>query len=97
MVPSAKSGWRGHRSTHSTPVSYTHLDVYKRQTLHLRGASGNNLKNVDLDIASGLFTCITGVSGSGKSTLINDTLYTPVSYTHLDVYKRQVRTVRAMA
>ena len=47
-----------------------------KMTLHLRGASGNNLKNVDLDIASGLFTCITGVSGSGKSTLINDTLYT---------------------
>ncbi|HYM87037.1 MAG TPA: excinuclease ABC subunit UvrA, partial [Pseudoxanthomonas sp.] len=47
-----------------------------KMTLHLRGASGNNLKDVDLDIASGLFTCITGVSGSGKSTLINDTLYT---------------------
>ncbi len=46
-----------------------------KMTLHLRGASGNNLKDVDLDIAAGLFTCITGVSGSGKSTLINDTLY----------------------
>lgn len=46
-----------------------------KMTLKLRGASGNNLKNVDLDIAAGLFTCITGVSGSGKSTLINDTLY----------------------
>ncbi|HHW4679875.1 MAG TPA: excinuclease ABC subunit UvrA, partial [Xylella taiwanensis] len=43
--------------------------------LHLRGASGNNLKGVDLDIPAGLFTCITGVSGSGKSTLINDTLF----------------------
>ncbi len=46
-----------------------------KMTLHLRGATGNNLKDVDLDIAAGLFTCITGVSGSGKSTLINDTLY----------------------
>ena len=46
-----------------------------KMTLHLRGATGNNLKDVDLDIPSGLFTCITGVSGSGKSTLINDTLY----------------------
>ncbi|WP_454830061.1 excinuclease ABC subunit UvrA [Pseudoxanthomonas wuyuanensis] len=46
-----------------------------KMTLHLRGASGNNLKDVDLEISSGLFTCITGVSGSGKSTLINDTLY----------------------
>src|SRR3546814_13463081 len=43
--------------------------------LKLLGASGNNLKDVDLTISSGLFTAITGVSGSGKSTLINDTLY----------------------
>jgi excinuclease ABC subunit A len=46
-----------------------------KMSLQLRGASGNNLKDVDLEISSGLFTCITGVSGSGKSTLINDTLY----------------------
>lgn len=43
--------------------------------LRLLGASGNNLKSVDLVIPAGLLTCITGVSGSGKSTLINDTLY----------------------
>ena len=43
--------------------------------LELKGASGNNLKDVDLTIAAGLFTCVTGVSGSGKSTLINDTLF----------------------
>jgi len=46
-----------------------------KTTFHLRGATGNNLKNVDLAIPSSLFTCITGVSGSGKSTLINDTLF----------------------
>lgn len=41
----------------------------------LKGATGNNLKNVNLKIPLGKFICITGVSGSGKSTLINDTLY----------------------
>ncbi|MDI6746199.1 MAG: excinuclease ABC subunit UvrA [Rhodocyclaceae bacterium] len=45
------------------------------RSLKILGATGNNLKTVDLDISVGLFTCITGVSGSGKSTLINDTLY----------------------
>jgi len=43
--------------------------------LRLIGATGNNLKNVTLDIPAGLFVCVTGVSGSGKSTLINDTLH----------------------
>jgi excinuclease ABC subunit A len=39
------------------------------------GASGNNLKSIDVSIPVGLFVCVTGVSGSGKSTLINDTIY----------------------
>ncbi|ENO8416850.1 excinuclease ABC subunit UvrA [Vibrio mimicus] len=45
------------------------------KTVELKGAVGNNLKNVDLSIPVGLFTCVTGVSGSGKSTLINDTFF----------------------
>ncbi|WP_299493352.1 excinuclease ABC subunit UvrA [uncultured Shewanella sp.] len=57
-----------------------HIDservIYNPEKLiELNGATGNNLKNVDLTIPVGLFTCITGVSGSGKSTLINDTFY----------------------
>lgn len=47
----------------------------KKRFLDLCGATGNNLKNVDLKIPLGTFVCITGMSGSGKSTLINDTLY----------------------
>lgn len=43
--------------------------------LQLKGATGNNLRNVDLDIPLGTFTCITGMSGSGKSSLVNETLY----------------------
>jgi excinuclease ABC subunit A len=43
--------------------------------LELKGAKGNNLKNVDLSLPLGKLVCITGVSGSGKSTLINETLY----------------------
>ncbi|WP_129020795.1 excinuclease ABC subunit UvrA [Edaphocola flava] len=43
--------------------------------LQLKGATGNNLQNVSVDIPLGTLTCVTGVSGSGKSTLINETLY----------------------
>ena len=49
------------------------------QALRLLGASGNNLKNVTLELPVGLLVCVTGVSGSGKSTLINDTLYNAVA------------------
>ena len=45
------------------------------RTLVLEGASGNNLREVELTLPLGLMTCVTGVSGSGKSTLINHTLY----------------------
>jgi excinuclease ABC subunit A len=51
------------------------------EMLKLTGAAGNNLKNVDLIIPLGMFSCVTGVSGSGKSTLIHDTLF-PILNSH---------------
>ena len=53
------------------------------KTLTIKGATGNNLKNVTLEIPFGILTCVTGVSGSGKSTLINNTLY-PLAATELN-------------
>ncbi|MBE7073576.1 MAG: excinuclease ABC subunit UvrA [Clostridiales bacterium] len=45
------------------------------KVLSVKGAKQNNLKNIDVDIPIGVFTCITGVSGSGKSSLLNDIIY----------------------
>lgn len=49
--------------------------IGKKEKLVLKGANGNNLKNIDLELPLGTLICITGVSGSGKSTLIHETLY----------------------
>ena len=57
----------------SIPDKRTRYDADRLITI--QGASGNNLKNITVEIPVGLMTAITGVSGSGKSTLINDTLY----------------------
>ncbi|EGQ8195079.1 excinuclease ABC subunit UvrA [Vibrio parahaemolyticus] len=65
----------------AVPKERTHRDPKK--TVELLGATGNNLKNVDLSIPVGLFSCITGVSGSGKSTLINDTFF-KIAHTQLN-------------
>jgi len=51
------------------------LPVDPERFITVRGAKGNNLKDIDASIPTSVMTCITGVSGSGKSTLINDTLY----------------------
>ncbi|MEL6114386.1 excinuclease ABC subunit UvrA [Photobacterium sp. SP02] len=57
----------------AVPVERVPVDPAK--TVLLTGATGNNLKKVDVSIPVGLLTCVTGVSGSGKSTLINDTFF----------------------
>ncbi len=54
-------------------------ELIKDRILRIDGASGNNLKNVTLNLPVGLFVCVTGVSGSGKSTLINETLHRAVA------------------
>jgi excinuclease ABC subunit A len=66
----------GRRSI-SSPKKFRAPDP--ERMMQIKGASGNNLKNVTLDLPVGLMVCVTGVSGSGKSTLINDTLYPAVA------------------
>ncbi|HHB91888.1 MAG TPA: excinuclease ABC subunit UvrA [Thioploca sp.] len=66
--------------------------------LYLQGATGNNLKSIDLELPIGLMTCITGVSGSGKSTLINDTLYpiTANALNHANLEIADYKTVKGL-
>ena len=65
------------------PVPAARTPVNPARLLRILGASGNNLRNLDVEIPLGLLTCITGVSGSGKSTLINETLF-PIAATALN-------------
>jgi excinuclease ABC subunit A len=65
------------------PVPKQRTPVNPKHMLVLKGASGNNLQSVTLELPLGLMTCVTGVSGSGKSTLINNTLY-PLAATELN-------------
>lgn len=75
--------------TREKDIALPHRRTIKgREHLLLRGATGNNLRNVTLDLPLGMLVCVTGVSGSGKSTLINDTLQ-PILSQH---FYRSLRT-----
>ncbi len=67
--------------TISIPKRRTQIDL--ERMLVLKGATGNNLQSVTLELPLGLLTCVTGVSGSGKSSLVNSTLY-PIAATELN-------------
>ena len=57
-------------------------------TLEIKGASENNLKNIDVKFPLGKFICVTGVSGSGKSSLVNEILF---KATYSNVYKSKIK------
>jgi len=63
--------------------------------VEIKGASGNNLKNVNLKIPTGSFTCVTGVSGSGKSTLILQTLYHALNLTLNNKARKTPKTFKS--
>jgi excinuclease ABC subunit A len=72
----------------SIPIPKTRREG-RGQSVVIRGARHHNLKNIDVDIPLGVFTCVTGVSGSGKSSLINETLFPAVQRALFDTARAQ--------
>ena len=71
--------------------------INQDRIIKLKGASGHNLKSVDLDLPLDLFVCITGVSGSGKSTLINQTLLPAITNQISKAETREVKSFKALS
>ncbi|CEZ20148.1 excinuclease ABC subunit A [Candidatus Methylopumilus planktonicus] len=82
MIAKHPKSLTGHYISGRKEIKYKNKRLLPRtlKWLELKGAKGNNLKNVHLKLPIGLLTCVTGVSGSGKSSLINDTLYRAVAH-----------------
>ncbi len=74
-IKSSKRSLTGQYLSGKLGIEVPERKAASEDRIQIIGASGNNLKNVNVDIPTGLFTCVTGVSGSGKSTLINKTLF----------------------
>ena len=74
----------------SIPIPTQRRKVSER-VVSVKGASGHNLKNINIDFPLGMLICVTGVSGSGKSSLINETLYPVISN---KLYKSNVKPLK---